>query len=91
MMWYKAFSVWLLLRLGCNVLFQDVDLVWFKEPFSYFRAYVQVTSLPLALTLTLTLALTPTLTLTLTFSYRSTRRAHASASIPRHSSRTTAR
>jgi len=36
MMWYKAFSVWLLLKLGFSVLFQDVDLVWFKSPFSFF-------------------------------------------------------
>lgn len=40
MMWYKAFSVWLLLSLKYNVLFQDVDLVWFREPFSYFREYI---------------------------------------------------
>eukprot|EP00606_Chrysophyceae_sp_TOSAG23-5_P000358 GSChrysophyteH2.ASY1.ANO1.956.1 assembled CDS len=35
MMWYKAFSVWVLLKMGYNALFQDVDLVWFKEPFSF--------------------------------------------------------
>eukprot|EP01035_Chromulina_nebulosa_P026050 gene26050-34049_t len=40
MMWYKAFSVYLILRQGINVLFQDVDLVWFKSPFSYFREYL---------------------------------------------------
>jgi hypothetical protein len=39
MMWFKAFSVWLTLRVGMNVIFQDVDLVWFKEPYSYFREY----------------------------------------------------
>jgi len=39
MMWYKAFSVYLILRQGINVLFQDVDLVWFKSPFSYFKDY----------------------------------------------------
>jgi len=38
MMWYKAFSVWILLSLKFNVLFQDVDLVWFREPFSYFHS-----------------------------------------------------
>jgi hypothetical protein len=43
MMWYKAFSVWLLLRMGLHVLFQDVDLVWFKEPFSYFMDYMNTT------------------------------------------------
>ncbi len=37
MMWYKSFSVWLLLKLGFNVLFQDVDLIWFKNPFDYFH------------------------------------------------------
>lgn len=39
MMWFKAFSVWLMLRAGLNVIFQDVDLVWFREPYSYFREY----------------------------------------------------
>lgn len=38
MMWYKSFSVWLLLKMGFHVLFQDVDLVWFKDPFPYFAA-----------------------------------------------------
>ena len=37
MMWYKSFSVWLLLKMGFHVLFQDVDLVWFKDPFPYFE------------------------------------------------------
>ena len=37
MMWYKTFSVYLLLRLGFNVLFQDVDLVWFKDPLQYLK------------------------------------------------------
>eukprot|EP00605_Chrysophyceae_sp_TOSAG23-4_P001317 GSChrysophyteH1.ASY1.ANO1.1432.1 assembled CDS len=37
MMWYKAFSVYLVLRRGINTLFQDVDLVWFKSPFEYFH------------------------------------------------------
>jgi hypothetical protein len=39
MMWYKAFSVYLATRNGYNVLFQDVDLVWFREPMSYFHNY----------------------------------------------------
>lgn len=37
MMWYKSFSVWLLLKLKYNVLFQDVDLVWYRDPVHYFR------------------------------------------------------
>lgn len=36
MMWYKSFSLYLLLKLGYHVLFQDVDLVWFRDPFPYF-------------------------------------------------------
>ena len=43
MMWYKAFSVWMLLRMGFHVLFQDVDLVWFREPFGYFTGYMNDT------------------------------------------------
>jgi hypothetical protein len=39
MMWYKAFSVYLILRMKINVLFQDADLVWFKDPFPYFHSY----------------------------------------------------
>lgn len=41
MMWYKTFSVFLLLKHGINVLFQDIDLVWFQEPFTYFIEYIQ--------------------------------------------------
>jgi hypothetical protein len=41
MMWYKAFSIYLILRKGINVLFQDVDLVWFRPPFQYFRDYIK--------------------------------------------------
>ena len=44
MMWYKAFSVWVLLSLQYNVLFQDVDLVWFREPFDYFKRYIQLSA-----------------------------------------------
>lgn len=40
MMWYKAFSVWLLLKLQHNVLFQDIDIVWFKDPFPYFHNFI---------------------------------------------------
>jgi hypothetical protein len=36
MMWYKSFSLWILLKMNYNVLFQDVDLVWFINPFPYF-------------------------------------------------------
>lgn len=39
MMWFKAFSVYLILRLKINVLFQDADLVWFKNPLPYFHNY----------------------------------------------------
>ena len=39
MMWYKAFSIYLVLRRGINVLFQDVDLVWFRDPMQYFHDY----------------------------------------------------
>jgi Nucleotide-diphospho-sugar transferase len=39
MMWYKAFSVYLILRMKINVLFQDADLVWFKDPFPYFHNF----------------------------------------------------
>ena len=44
MMWYKAFSVWTLLHMGYNVLFQDVYLVWFRDPFPYFKDYINRTS-----------------------------------------------
>ncbi len=36
MMWYKAFSVYVLLTLDIHVLFQDVDFVWFRDPFPSF-------------------------------------------------------
>lgn len=29
MMWYKSFSVWLLLKMRYNVLFQDVEILWY--------------------------------------------------------------
>lgn len=34
-MWFKTTSVYLALSAGFNVLFQDVDLVWLKNPFKY--------------------------------------------------------
>lgn len=37
MMWFKTTSVYLALTCGFEVLFQDVDLVWLKDPFPYFR------------------------------------------------------
>eukprot|EP01031_Cornospumella_fuschlensis_P037843 gene37843-45971_t len=37
MMWYKTTSVYLALYSGFDVLFQDVDLVWLKNPFPYFN------------------------------------------------------
>jgi hypothetical protein len=42
MMWYKTFSTYLLLRLGYNVLFQDVDVVWFRDPFRYITQLTKV-------------------------------------------------
>jgi hypothetical protein len=41
MMWYKAFSIFLILREGINILFQDVDLVWFRDPFPYFHDFIK--------------------------------------------------
>ncbi len=41
MMWYKAFSVWLLLHLHRNVLFQDIDIIWLKNPFPFFHQSIQ--------------------------------------------------
>lgn len=41
MMWYKTTSVYLSLVSGFNVLFQDVDLVWLKDPFKYFLSLDQ--------------------------------------------------
>lgn len=37
MMWYKAFSVWTVLQMGYHALFQDIDIVWFRQPDSYFN------------------------------------------------------
>ena len=41
MMWYKAFSIYLPLRKRVNVLFQDVDLVWFRNPMPYFHDWLE--------------------------------------------------
>lgn len=38
MMWCKATSVYLSLVSGFNVLFQDVDLVWLKNPLPYLQS-----------------------------------------------------
>ncbi|RYG62152.1 hypothetical protein EON64_18125, partial [archaeon] len=45
MMWYKSFSVYALLSLGYHVLFQDVDIVYFQDPFRYFQDMQQQRSL----------------------------------------------
>jgi len=37
MMWFKVTSVYLALSCGFDVLFQDVDLVWMKDPIPYLR------------------------------------------------------
>jgi hypothetical protein len=38
MMWFKTASVYLTLRLGFHVLFQDVDLVWLLNPVPYLHS-----------------------------------------------------
>lgn len=45
MMWYKAFSVYFILKEGINILFQDVDLVWFREPMQYFHDYIRASGM----------------------------------------------
>lgn len=35
-MWLKIVAVWITVRLGYDVLFQDADLVWFKSPWEVF-------------------------------------------------------
>lgn len=37
MMWLKVTSVYVAAAAGYNVLFQDADLVWFKDPIPYMR------------------------------------------------------
>lgn len=39
MMWFKVTSVYLALRSGFNVLFQDTDLVWLKNPMPYLEEF----------------------------------------------------
>ena len=38
MMWLKVTSVYCVLRLGWDVLFQDADLVWFRDPVPFFSS-----------------------------------------------------
>ena len=38
MMWFKVTSVYLGLISGFNVLFQDVDLVWLRDPVPYLQS-----------------------------------------------------
>jgi hypothetical protein len=35
-MWLKSVAAWLCNRLGYDVLFQDADIVWFKDPTTLF-------------------------------------------------------
>lgn len=37
-MWLKVVSVFLVNDMGYNVLFQDVDVVWYQEPFELFNS-----------------------------------------------------
>eukprot|EP00475_Leptophrys_vorax_P038369 TRINITY_DN6748_c0_g1_i1.p1 TRINITY_DN6748_c0_g1~~TRINITY_DN6748_c0_g1_i1.p1 ORF type:complete len:616 (-),score=150.65 TRINITY_DN6748_c0_g1_i1:53-1900(-) len=37
MMWFKISPLYIVQRLGYNVLFQDADVVWFKDPFPYLK------------------------------------------------------
>lgn len=37
MMWLKISSIYLTLSCGYNVLFQDCDIVWYKNPLQYFE------------------------------------------------------
>jgi hypothetical protein len=37
MMWLKVTSVWACSHFKYDVLFQDADLVWYKDPFEYFK------------------------------------------------------
>lgn len=39
MMWFKTTSVYLALKAGFNVLFQDADLVWLKDPVEYLEKH----------------------------------------------------
>lgn len=35
-MWLKTVAAWVVSRCGYDVLFQDVDVVWFQDPLAYF-------------------------------------------------------
>lgn len=35
-MWLKTLAAWVVSRCGYDVLFQDVDVVWFQDPLSFF-------------------------------------------------------
>lgn len=37
MMWYKMVCVYIAIAAGYDVLFQDVDLIWLKDPISVLR------------------------------------------------------
>lgn len=39
MMWMKTICVWLVVRLGYDVLFQDADIVWFRDPWPYLEQH----------------------------------------------------
>lgn len=39
MMWFKASTVYLVAAAGWNILFQDADLVWLKDPIEYLKAF----------------------------------------------------
>ena len=41
LMWLKATSVFIGARAGFHVLFQDVDLVWLRDPFPFLQAHVK--------------------------------------------------
>ena len=38
MMWFKASTVYLVSRAGFDILFQDADLVWLKDPITHIKA-----------------------------------------------------
>ena len=46
MMWYKSFALYMVLKRGLNVLFQDVDLVWFRDPFPYLKNIINDPTYP---------------------------------------------
>jgi hypothetical protein len=41
MMWMKVTSVYIALKAGFNVLFQDADLIWLKDPIPYLLNHTQ--------------------------------------------------